>query len=84
MSKRGERMRVVVLAHGEARRYLLAGQPERAVDLPRGATLAELVTALGASPDDALLARRDGAVIREAAALAEGDRVELFLPVGGG
>ncbi len=77
-------MRVVVLAHGEARRYLLAGRPERAVDLPAGATLAELVVALGASPDDALLARRDGAVIRETATLADDDRVELFLPIGGG
>jgi sulfur carrier protein ThiS len=77
-------MRVVVLAHGETRRYLLSGQPERAVDLPPGATLAELMVALGASLDDALLARREGTVIRERAPLAEGDRVELFLPVGGG
>jgi sulfur carrier protein ThiS len=77
-------MRVVVLAHGEARRYLLAGQPERAVELPAGATLADLVAALGASPDDALLARRGDAVIREPAELADGDQVELFLPIGGG
>jgi sulfur carrier protein ThiS len=77
-------MRVVVLAHGEARHYLLEGLPERAVDLPPGATLADLVAALGASSDDALLARRSGAVIREPALLEEGDRVELFLPVGGG
>ena len=77
-------MRVVVQAHGEARRYLLAGQPERALDLPAGATLADLIAALGASPDDALLARRGDAMLREPAELTDGDHVELFLPVGGG
>jgi sulfur carrier protein ThiS len=77
-------MRVTVLAHGEARRYLLAGQTERSVELPAGATLADLVASLGASPDDALLARRGDAVIREPAVLADGDQVELFLPIGGG
>ncbi len=77
-------MHVVVAAAGELRRYLLGGAPERAVHLAPGATLADLTAALGAEPEDALLARRGADVLREHSALADGDRVELFAPVGGG
>ena len=77
-------MRVVVAASGELRRYLLAGQPERAVELAADATLADLAAALGAEPEDALLARRGSDLLREHSRLADGDRVELFAPVGGG
>jgi sulfur carrier protein ThiS len=77
-------MHVVVAASGELRRYLLSGAPERTVELTSGATLADLADALGAHPDDALLARRGPDLLREHSALADGDRVELFAPVGGG
>jgi sulfur carrier protein ThiS len=77
-------MRIVVCAFGDLRRHLLDGVPERAVELPPGATLADLTLALGAEPDDAILARRGADVLREHSALADGDRVELFAPVGGG
>lgn len=77
-------MRVVVSAYGELRRYLLGGHHERGIDLARDATLADLVAALGATPDDAILARRGADVLREQTRLTEGDRVELFAPVGGG
>jgi sulfur carrier protein ThiS len=77
-------MRVVVAAYGDVRRYLLGGAPERAVDLAEGATVLDLAEALGAGPDEALLARRGADVLRESSVLADGDRVELFAPVGGG
>ena len=77
-------MRVVVAATGELRRYLLGGEPERDVELASGATLADLADALGALPDDALLARRGRDILREHSTLVDGDRVELFAPVGGG
>jgi sulfur carrier protein ThiS len=77
-------MHVVVSAYGDLRRYLLAGEPERTLELRVGATLAELAVALGVDPDDAVLARRGPDVLREGSVLAEGDRVELFAPVGGG
>ncbi|HEX9414235.1 MAG TPA: MoaD/ThiS family protein [Ktedonobacterales bacterium] len=77
-------MRVIVSAYGDLRRHLLAGEPERAVELRMGATLAELTEELGAGPDDAILARRGSTVLREASVLADGDYVELFAPVGGG
>ena len=77
-------MRVVVVASGDLRRVLLAGEPERMVELPGGATLADLASAVGAHPDDALLARRGRDILREHSPLVDGDRVELFAPVGGG
>jgi sulfur carrier protein ThiS len=77
-------MRVVVAAYGDLRRYLLGGEPERGVDLADGATLLDLAAALGAGPDEALLARRGADLLRENSVLANGDRIELFAPVGGG
>lgn len=77
-------MRVLVMAYGDLRRHLLGGVPERSVELCAGATLADLASALGAGPDDAILARRGPDILRDESRLAEGDRVELFAPVGGG
>ncbi len=77
-------MRVTVAAYGELRRYLLGGQPERALDLPDGGTLVDLAHALDTDPDDMALDRRNGAVLRDDTPLREGDRIELFAPVGGG
>ena len=77
-------MRIVVSAYGDPRRYLLNGEPERTVELEAGATLADLIRALGADPNDAILARRASGVLREEVSLADGDHVELFAPVGGG
>ncbi|HEY7781014.1 MAG TPA: MoaD/ThiS family protein [Ktedonobacterales bacterium] len=77
-------MRVHVATYGDLRRHLLAGAPERAIEVPTNATLGDLLAALGASPDDAILARRAAGIVREDDALADGDQVELFAPVGGG
>ena len=77
-------MRVTVSAYGELRRSLLGGHPEQSVELPEGATLVELAQALGTDPDELALARRGSALLREGVPLFEGDRIELFAPVGGG
>lgn len=83
-------MRVTVEAFGELRRYLLGGAPEREVEMPTGATLADLARALDADPDDLPLVRRtasdgsDAAMLHEESELRDGDRIELFAPVGGG
>ncbi len=77
-------MDVLVAAHGDLRRYLLDGAAERHVNLAAGATLGDLTRVLGAGPDDAIVARRGPAVLREEAPLADGDYIELFAPVGGG
>lgn len=77
-------MRVCVAAYGDLRRHLLGGAPERGIEISAGATLSDLLEALGAGPDDAILARRAAGIIREGDTLADGDQVELFAPVGGG
>lgn len=77
-------MRITVSATGDLRRYLLAGEAERLVELAPGATLDDLTATLGADPNDAILARRGSAILREGATLADGDHIELFAPVGGG
>ena len=77
-------MRVTVSAFGDLRRHLLDGQPERELELPEGAVLADIARALDADPDELPLARRDGAVLRDGEFLRDGDRVELFAPIGGG
>jgi len=77
-------MRITVSAYGELRRYLLGGEPQREVELANGATLADLAKALDATPDDLPLARRGDDILREEATLRNGDRIELFAPVGGG
>jgi sulfur carrier protein ThiS len=77
-------MRVVVAAHGELRRHLLAGDPHRALELPSGATLSDVASALGVAPEELALARRGDGLVREGTLLREGDVIELFAPVGGG
>jgi sulfur carrier protein ThiS len=77
-------MRITISAYGEVRRYLLGGERERALELAEGATLADLARALEAGPDDFFVARRDDGVLREESPLRDGDRIELFAPVGGG
>jgi sulfur carrier protein ThiS len=77
-------VRVTVSAFGDLRRHLLGGVQERTLELPEGAVLADIARALDADPDELPLARRDDAVLREGVALREGDRIELFAPIGGG
>ncbi len=77
-------MRVTIAAYGELRRHLLGGQPERTLDLPANATLADVARALDTEPEELMLARRESALLREGSALRDGDRIELFAPVGGG
>ena len=77
-------MHVVVAAYGDLRRHLLGGAAERHVDVPAGATLTDVVEALGGGPDEVVLGRRGSDVLRENSPLADGDVIELFAPIGGG
>jgi molybdopterin converting factor small subunit len=55
------------------------------VPLPEGATLSDLFSHLGIQPDLVHLTIVNGRILHDRAArLAEGDRVALFPPVGGG
>jgi len=77
-------MRITVSAYGEVRRYVLNGQPMRTLDVPEGSTLKEVASVLQVNPDELLLARRSGELVRESTELHEGDYIEFFAPVGGG
>jgi len=55
------------------------------VPLAEGATLSDLLAHLGIQPDLVHLAIVNGQILHDRAArLADGDRVALFPPVGGG
>jgi molybdopterin converting factor small subunit len=64
------------------------GRPAGAVlsvPLPEGATLVDLFSRLGIQPDLVHLTIVNGRILHNRAArLADGDRVALFPPVGGG
>jgi molybdopterin synthase sulfur carrier subunit len=78
---------VEVRLHGTltaARPGLRAGDPFP-VGLPEGATVSDLVTKLSLTPGEVHLVMVNGrAVDDREAPLAQGDRVGLFPPVGGG
>lgn len=62
----------------------LPGEPEELV-LQNGGTVAQLLAALRLSTDDVHLVIVNGRILHDRAArLADGDRVALFPPVGGG
>ncbi|MDD4903261.1 MAG: MoaD/ThiS family protein [Candidatus Bipolaricaulis sp.] len=80
-------MSIEVRLHGTlaaTRPGLRAGDPFP-VELSGDATVADLVAALTLAPEDAHLVIVNGRILHDrAAVLAEGDRVGLFPPTGGG
>ena len=79
-------MHVHVTAYGDLRRYLPATERESgaALDLPEGATLIQLLAALHLPHQRTWLICVNDDVVDLNHALADGDRVELLLPIGGG
>lgn len=79
-------MRVHCKLYATLRAYL----PEEArdsgleVELPEGATLADLLQRLGVPPDEVKTAFVNGRVRPENWSLQSGDRVGVFPPIGGG
>lgn len=80
-------MNVTVRFMGLVRHY--AGRDEAAVELPEGATVADLVDALTGdlailSTVDGITFMIEGRTVSMATALAEGDRVLALQSLGGG
>ncbi|HBH03559.1 MAG: hypothetical protein A2W08_16075 [Candidatus Rokubacteria bacterium RBG_16_73_20] len=78
-------MHVTVTLFADLRRYLPRGAegPQR-LALPDGATLADLLAALGVAPDAELTAAVDGELAARDARLRDGAEVMLLSPMEGG
>lgn len=79
-------MQVEVRLYGVLRKYLPNTRPGEGykVDLPEGATVADLMSALGMPVDDVNQAFVNGQTVDLAHVLADGDNVRVFSPLGGG
>ena len=77
-------MKVVVRVTGPV--VLPSGKTETSVDLEAGATVQDLIAAIGFSPAQARFFRVaiGGAVADRHTQLEEGDQVTLMVPIGGG
>lgn len=74
-------MRIHVTLYGELRRY----HPQRgAVDVPNGATVAALLTALGVDDRHPRIVAVNDETVAEDHILADGDHLEAFHAVAGG
>lgn len=77
-------MRLTVHLFGDLRRFLPRGQEEIELDLPEGATSADVLEKIGIHPGEVWLVRANKQVIAEETPLGDGDVLEVFEPVGGG
>lgn len=79
-------MKIQVKLFGNVRIYQPAYSSGQVlhIELPAGATVADLIAKLGIPPGAAVLAMVRGRVQKREFALAEGDEVSLFPPVSGG
>lgn len=76
-------MKVTVTVFGELRKYLPDDDTVQ-VEVPDGATVAEVLAQLGVPGDDAWMSIVNDAVVEADHRLAPGDHLEVFHPVGGG
>jgi sulfur carrier protein ThiS len=74
---------VTVVMHGTLRRFLPDGAARTTLDCRPGATVGEVLAALGADQDTWLVSR-NRAVAERDAVLDPGDVLECFEPLAGG
>lgn len=79
-------MRVEVRLYAVLRKYLPDTKPGEGypLDLPDGATVADMMSALGMPVDDANQAFVNGEAVSLSHVLEDGDSVRVFAPLGGG
>jgi molybdopterin converting factor small subunit len=77
-------VRVRVLFFGEMRRHLPRGQEHVDLALPEGATVLDLLAAVGVAAADERIVGRNGALAQDDAPLQDGDEISLYHPMGGG
>ncbi len=73
-----------VLFFGEMRRHLPRDREHVDLALPDGATVADVLAAVGVRPEDERIVGRNGSLAQDATPLADGDVISLYHPMGGG
>ena len=77
-------VRVTVSLHGDAHRYRRGRPDPFEEELPAGATVQQLIDALGIDPAMPLTVGVNGELRQRAQPLAEGDSVMILTPMEGG
>jgi sulfur carrier protein ThiS len=79
-------MKVKVMLFGHHARLLPPGTSGNAtsVDFEEGATIADILDALGVPPDGRSYVQLNGTRGEPAATLADGDELRVIVPLGGG
>lgn len=77
-------MRVVVRLHGELERFYPDGARHLEVDLPEGATVADLLQRLAPIRSEIWRASVGGVLVSTDYGLKDGQTVILLAPIGGG
>ena len=77
-------MNVAVKLFGNLRRHLPPGQEAIALRLAPGTSIEAAIQRLGVPDGEVGLAVVNGEAVPETSVLRDGDRLELFAPMGGG
>jgi molybdopterin synthase sulfur carrier subunit len=79
-------MKVQVKLFASLRKYLPSGARDDTItlDVPEGATVAEIVTRLGIPGEHARMAVCGGKQVETSTPIADGQQVSLFPPLAGG
>ncbi len=79
-------MHVTVNLHATLRKYLPAGSTDNsvAVELPEGATVADLIGRLGIPADHAKMIVSGDEYLEVSSAVRDGQQINLFPPLAGG
>ncbi len=77
-------MRVTVKLYGNLKKYMPDHREVAQLDVEEGTTIAALLTRLGVPDHEIWISAIDDTVVSEAAELHDGNRLEVFEPVGGG
>lgn len=77
-------MKISFCAYGDLRRYTPQNKEKLTLELPEAQPISALLLQLGVPWGEVGLVAVNGTLVDEHYLVAEGDRVEVFSPVGGG
>ena len=77
-------MNVTVRFYAELAKQVNEGKRQRTLELPTGATVADLLATLQVPFENGLIVGRNGSLADKSASLADGDELELMTVMEGG